>query len=159
MTEVTIELLGRAPLHVLELWGDPAPAAKRIAKALGYALPKVGQAEGTVLRLSPTTWLVEGDCAAIKAALGEGGAMTPTGGGYACVRLSGAKWRSLLMEGGLFDAERAAFGTNSVVTTLIEHVAVTLRVESDHSCLAYVPASHAADLLHFWQVSAGGLPQ
>ena len=159
MTDVTIEPLGRAPMHVLELWGDPAPAATRIAKALGHELPKAGCAAGNVLRLSPTTWLVTGDVFALKAALGDGGALTPNGGGYERVRLSGPKWRSLLMEGGLFDAESAAFGPDCVATTLIEHVTVTLRVESDGACLAYVPASHAADLFHFWQISAGGLPQ
>lgn len=159
MTDMIIERLGHAPLHVLELWGDPLAAAKRIAKALGHGLPKAGRAERAVLRLSPSTWLAEGGIAALKAALGDGGALTAAGGGYERVRLSGPKWRSLLMEGGLFDAESAAFDTDSVVTTLIEHVTVTLRVESDNACLAYVPASHAADLLHFWQISASGLPQ
>lgn len=159
MTDVTIEPLGRAPLHVLELWGDPKAAAKRIAKALGHDLPNAGRAIGTFLRLSPATWLVGGDVAALKAALGDGGALTAVGGGYERVRLSGPAWRSLLMEGGLFDAESPAFGTDSVVTTQIEHVTVTLRVESESACLAYVPASNAADLLHFWQISAGGLPQ
>ncbi len=159
MTDVAIEVLGRAPLHVLELWGDPKPAAERIAKALGHALPKSGRAEGLVLRLSPTAWLVEGDVAKLAKALGQDGALTPTGGGYERVRLSGAKWRSLLMEGSLFDAESAAFTVDCVVTTPIDHVAVTLRVESENACLAYVPASHAADLLHFWQISANGLPQ
>lgn len=159
MTDVTIEQLGRAPLHVLELWGDPRAAAKRIAKALGHDLPKAGKAQGNVLRLSPTTWLVEGDVGALNQALGDGGALTPTGGGYERVRLSGPKWRNLLMEGGLFDAESPAFGIDCVVTTPIDHVAVTLRVESEDACLAYVPASHAADLLHFWQLSADGLPR
>ncbi|HQV01975.1 MULTISPECIES: sarcosine oxidase gamma subunit [unclassified Novosphingobium] len=159
MTDVTIEQLGRAPLHMLELWGDPKAAAKRIAKALGHDLPKVGKAQGNVLRLSPTTWLVEGEAAAIEAALGDGGALTPTGGGYERVRLSGPAWRSLLMEGSLFDAESAQFAIDCVATTPIDHVAVTLRVESENACLAYVPASHAADLQHFWRLSAGGLPQ
>ena len=159
MTEVIIEPLGRSSLHVLELWGDPVATAKGIAKALGHGLPKAGCAAGSVLRLTPATWLIEGDTAALRAALGDGGALTPTGGGYERVRLSGPKWRSLLMEGGLFDAESAAFTTDSVATTLVEHVTVTLRVESDAACLAYVPASHAADLLHFWHISAGGLPR
>jgi heterotetrameric sarcosine oxidase gamma subunit len=159
VTDLTIEALGRAPLHMLELWGNPAPAAKRIAKALGHELPKVGKAKGNALRLAPTTWLIEGDAAAIKVALGDGGALTPTGGGYERVRISGPSWRNLLMEGSLFDAESATFGIDCVVTTAIDHVAVTLRVESENACLAYVPASHAADLLHFWQLSAGGLPQ
>jgi heterotetrameric sarcosine oxidase gamma subunit len=156
---VTIEKLGHAPLHVLELWGDPKAAAKRIAKALGHDLPAIGRAQGNVLRLSPTTWLVTGDIAALREALGDGGALTPTGGGYERVRLSGPAWRSLLMEGSLFDAESAEFAIDCVVTTPIDHVAVTLRVESENACLAYVPASHAADLLHFWQLSAGGLPR
>lgn len=159
MTEVMIEELGRAPLHVLELWGDPGPAAKRIAKALGHDLPATGRAQGNVLRLSPTTWLITGEVAAVRQALGDGGALTPAGGGYERVRLSGPAWRSLLMEGGLFDAESVEFSTDCVATTQIEHVTVTLRVEGAHSCLAYVPASQAADLLLFWRVSAGGLPR
>ncbi|WP_309753737.1 hypothetical protein [Novosphingobium sp.] len=159
MTELRIEPLERALLHVLELWGDPKRAAKQIAKALGHDLPGAGRAAGDVMRLSPTTWLVAGDVAAIKAALGDGGALTPVGGGYVRARLSGSKWRSLLMEGGLFNAEAPEFAADCVATTLIEHVTVTLRVESAAACLAYFPASHAADLLHFWQVSAGGLPQ
>lgn len=159
MTEVIIAPLGRSPLHVLELWGDPVPTAKGIAKALGHGLPKAGCAAGNVLRLTPATWLIEGDAAALKAALGDGGALTQIGGGYERVRLSGPKWRSLLMQGGLFDAESAAFSTDSVATTQIEHVTITLRVESEEACLAYVPASHATDLLHFWQISAGGLPR
>ena len=159
MTDVTIEPLGRAPLHLLELWGDPAAAARRAAKALGHDLPRSGRAQGAVLRHSPTTWLVDGDVAALKTALGDDGALTAVGGGLVRVRLSGPGWRSLLMEGGLFDAENAAFGPDSVATTLIEHVTMTLRVESESACLAYVPASHAEDLLHFWNVSVSGLPQ
>lgn len=150
MTELTISTLDPMPMAVLELWGVPAPTAKRLAKALGHALPKAGRAEGRVMRLGPTTWLIEGEHADLAGPLGEGGALTEVGGGYARVRISGAGWRELLMEGGLFDAESADFATDCVATTLIEHVTVTLRVESEASCLAYVPASQAADLLHFW---------
>lgn len=159
MTDVTIAELGRAELHQLDLWGDPKPAAARIAKALGHDLPRVGRATGNVLRTAPTSWLVEGDVTALRGALGEDGALTAVGGGLIRVRLSGPQWRSLLMEGSLFDAESAQFTTDCVATALIEHVTVTLRVENESACLAYVPASHAADLLHFWQISAGGLPQ
>jgi heterotetrameric sarcosine oxidase gamma subunit len=159
VTDVTITPLGRGPLHVLELWGDPRSAAKRIAKALGHDLPPAGRAAGQVLRLSPTTWMVAGDVSALRDSLGDGGAFTPTGGGYEQVRLSGPAWRSLLMEGGLFDAESPAFAVDCVVTTPIDHVTVTLRVESEDACLAYVPASLAADLLRFWNLSAGGLPR
>lgn len=159
MTEVSITELGRSALHQLELWGDPAPTAKRIAKALGHALPQAGRAHGAVLRLSPTSWLVSGDVAALAKTLGDGGSLTPVGGGLVQVRLSGSGWRSLLMEGGLFDAESAEFTADCVATVLIDHVTITLRVESEASCLTYVPASSAADLLRFWRISAGGLPQ
>lgn len=138
-------------MALLELWGDPAPAAKRLDKVLGHALPAAGRSEGRVLRLGPTTWLVEDDGADLAKPLGEGGALTQVGGGYARVRISGAGWRALLMEGALFDAESAAFAPGCVATTLIEHVTVTLRAESADSCLALVPASHAADLIHFWR--------
>lgn len=154
MTELQIEHLPPAPLHLLELWGDPRPAAARIAKVLGHALPPAGQSQGQVLRLSPTAWLIDGELPDLAKALGDDGALTSVGGGLVRLRFSGAGWRSLLMEGALFDAESPAFAPGCVATTLIEHVSVTLRVESDAACLAYVPASHAEDLLHFWKQAA-----
>ena len=39
MTEPDVTLLQPAPLAILELWGDPRPAAARLAKALGHGLP------------------------------------------------------------------------------------------------------------------------
>lgn len=151
MTEPSVTLLDPAPLAVLELWGDPKPAATRIAKALGHALPAAGRWEGAALRLSPTTWLIEGETAALAGTLGEGGALTEVGGGYARVRIVGAGWRALLMESALFDAESANFAPGCVATTLIEHITVTLKVESADACLALVPASHARDLIDLWQ--------
>lgn len=159
MTDVTIETLPAAPLHRLELWGDPVPAAESLALALGHPLPAAGRAQGDLLRCGPTTWIVEGDVGALEAALGDGGALTAIGGGFTRVRLSGPAWRSLLMEGGLFDFENPAFGPDSVATTLVEHVTLTVRVIDAGSSLVYVPASHAADLLHFWQVSGTTLPR
>jgi len=159
VTKVTIENCGHRPLHVLELWGNPTAAAARLKDALGFPLPAAGKAQANVLRTGPTTWLIEGAAENLGPALGDDGALTAVGGGYVCVRLSGAGWRSLLMEGGLFDAENPQFATDCVATTLIEHVTVTIRVESETSCCVYVPASYSADLLAFWTVSAGGLPQ
>lgn len=159
MTDVTIETLPPAPLHRLELWGDPVPTAARLAKTLGHPLPAAGRAQGDLLRCGPTTWMVEDDVSALEATLGDGGALTPIGGGFIRVRLSGPAWRSLLMEGGLFDFESPAFGPDSVTTTLVEHVTLTVRVIDSDSCLVYVPTSHSADLLHFWQVSAATLPR
>ena len=150
MTEPDVTLLQPAPLAILELWGDPRPAAARLAKALGHGLPAAGRWEGSVLRLSPTTWLVEGADDTLASALGEDGALTEVGGGYARVRISGPGWRALLMESALFDAENPDFAEGCVATTIIEHVTVTLKVESADACLVLVPASHARDLLELW---------
>ena len=113
MTDLTITPLPAAPLHVLEIWSEPRVVAQRFAAAKGFALPAMGQSAGTerltLMRFEPTVWLVEGDIAGLDAVLDEDGALTAIGGGIQRVRLSGAGWRTLLMEGGVFDAESAAF--------------------------------------------------
>jgi heterotetrameric sarcosine oxidase gamma subunit len=104
-----------------------------------------------LIRYEPTVWLVEGDATALPAILGEDGALTAIGGGVVRVRLSGPGWRTLLMEGGVFDAENAAFASGCSAATTIDHVAVRLHVVSEEMCDAYVPASFSAGLVHFWQ--------
>ena len=108
MTDVTITALPAAPLHALEIWSNPANVAKRFEAATGFALPSSGRSSGNdalrLIRFEPTVWLVEGDASVLPAVLGEDGALTAIGGGIVRVRLSGPGWRSLLMEGGVFDA-------------------------------------------------------
>jgi heterotetrameric sarcosine oxidase gamma subunit len=155
VTELTITPLPAAPLHVLEIWSEPGAVAARFAAAKGFALPAMNRAAGadglTLMRFEPTVWLVEGDGAGLDAILGEDGALTAIGGGIQRVRLSGAGWRTLLMEGGVFDAECAAFAPGHCAATIIDHVGVRLAVESDTACTAYVPVSFAADLIAFWR--------
>lgn len=158
MTEVTITALPAAPLDALEIWSNSTKAAARIKKACGLTLPETGRAAGndalTLIRFEPTVWLVEGDAAKLPAALGEDGALTAIGGGIVRVRLSGPGWRRLLMEGAVFDAENPAFAPGCSAATVIDHVNVRLHVTADDSCTVYVPASFAADMLHFWQAAA-----
>lgn len=158
MTEVTITTLPAAPLHALEIWSNPAEVAKRFEAATGFALPPSGRSGGTdalrLIRFEPTVWLVEGDALALPAVLGEDGALTAIGGGIVRVRLSGSGWRSLLMEGGVFDAETPAFTPGCSAATIIDHINVRLHVLSDNACIAYVPLSYAADMIHFWETSA-----
>lgn len=161
MTDLTITRLPPAPLHALELWGAPAKAAARIAKACGVALPAMGQsAEKDGLRLiryEPTVWLVEGDIAALNEALGDDGALTAIGGGIVRIELAGPRWRPLLMEGGVFDAESVDFAPGCSASTVIDHVNVRLLVTAKDRCMAFVPASYAADLIHFWELAAKAL--
>lgn len=155
MNEPTIALLPPAPLNALEIWSNPRDVAARFAAALDMELPVMGRSaahgELTLIRFEPTVWLVEGDPAPLAPILGEDGALTAIGGGIARVRIAGPGWRTLLMEGGLFDAESPTFAAGCAAATVIDHVAVRFRVESEDACLAYVPASYVAGLVHFWE--------
>ncbi len=165
MTSLTITLLPSASLNALEIWSNTAAVAKRFEAAAGFALPPKGHSAGTdamrLIRYEPTVWLVEGDASAQTAMLpkilGDDGAITAIGGGIVRVRLSGKGWRTLLMEGGVFDAESTEFSPGRSAATIIDHVAVRLHVVSENACDAYVPASFSAGLVHFWEVAAGSL--
>jgi heterotetrameric sarcosine oxidase gamma subunit len=154
VTDLTITRLAPAPLHALEIWSNPHEVAARMA-ALGVFLPALGKSATcsgmTLIRFEPTVWLVEGDVAALGPVLGEDGALTAIGGGIVRVRIAGAGWRRLLMEGGFFDAESPGFATGCSAASIIDHVALRLWVESDYACVVYVPASYAAGLVRFWE--------
>jgi heterotetrameric sarcosine oxidase gamma subunit len=158
VTDVTIIPLPAAPLHAFEIWGNAQAVAKRFEAATGFALPSLGTSGGSdatrLIRYEPTVWLVEGDASALPDILGEDGSLTPIGGGIIRVRLSGDGWRTLLMEGGLFDAESLSFAPGSSAATIIDHVAVRLHVVSEDACDVYVPASFSAGLVHFWEQAA-----
>lgn len=151
-------VLPAAPLHAVEIWRAPADVARRFQEAKGFALPAMGRSDRDnmlgLMRFEPTVWLAEGDVADLPSLLGGDGAITPIGGGIVRVRLSGRGWRALLMEGGVFDAENPAFGPGSCAATIIDHVNVRLHVVADDVCIAYVPSSFSAALLHFWEDAA-----
>jgi heterotetrameric sarcosine oxidase gamma subunit len=154
VTDVTITALPAAPLHALEIWSNPAAVAPRLKEALGIDLPVMGRSNGSdalrLIRYEPTVWLVEGNASALSDILADDGALTAIGGGIVRVRLSGTGWRTLLMEGGVFDAESPDFATGSSAATIIEHINVRLYVENEGACIAYVPSSFSRALLHFW---------
>lgn len=161
MTEVTITRLPPAPLHVLEIWSNPAKVAARIRKATGLALPAMGRSAGgealRLIRYEPQVWLVEGDPATLAATLGEDGALTAIGGGIVRVELAGSRWRRLLMEGGVFDAESAGFSSGCTAATVIDHIPVRLVVMGNDACVVHVSDSYAADLIEFWESAAQAL--
>ena len=161
MTDVTITLLPAAPLHVFEIWSNPAAVAKRFKAATGFELPATGTSGGSealrLIRFEPTVWLVEGDISALGDVLADDGALTAIGGGTVRIRLSGAGWRTLLMEGGVFDAEDPAFSAGCSAATIIDHVNVRLHVVDETTCDAYVPLSFSQGLMHFWEQAAEAL--
>ncbi len=147
-------------LFLVETWGDGAAVERRLAAA-GIATPALCRSTSSGdLRLmwwEPNTWLVRSPkplrdetAARLTEALAGDGAVTDVSGAFVQVRVEGALWRSLLMIGGVFDAEAEGFGPGSVAGTVIHHLPVRLDVIGDGAVDAYVPPSYAADLLHHW---------
>jgi heterotetrameric sarcosine oxidase gamma subunit len=161
VTKLSITSMPSAPLYAFEIWSNPLAVAKRFKAATGYDLPAMGRSDGTdatrLIRYEPTVWLAEGDVTALADILGNDGVITAIGGGIVRVRLSGPRWRELLMEGGVFDAENSGFAPGCSAATIIDHVAVRLHVVGDDSCIAYVPLSFSKGLLHFWHLVAESL--
>lgn len=161
MTDVTIAPLPPAPLHALEIWGDPQGVSRRFERAMGFAPPAMGRSTGTgaltLIRFEPTVWLAEGDVSGLDAILGEDGALTAIGGGIVRVAFNGSGWRRLLMEGGVFDAENPSFAPGCSAATVIDHVNVRLHVTGEAHCIAYVPASYAHDMIAFWNAAMAAL--
>jgi heterotetrameric sarcosine oxidase gamma subunit len=161
VTDVSVTLLPAAPLHVFEIWSNPAVVAQRFKAATGFDLPAMGRSAGTdalcLIRYEPTVWLVEGDAAALPPILAEDGALTAIGGGIVRVSLSGKGWRTLLMEGGVFAAENPAFATGCSAATIIDHVNIRLHVVGEDACDAYVPLSFSKGILHFWEEASRSL--
>lgn len=155
MTDMVIAVLPPVPLHALEIWSNPAAVAKRFLATTGFAMPQMGHSAGSdglrLIRYEPTVWLVEGDVTALPAILADDGTITAIGGGVERVRLTGPTWRTLLMEGGVFDAENPDFKPGCSAATIIDHVAVRLHVIADDACEIYVPASYSKGLIDFWE--------
>jgi heterotetrameric sarcosine oxidase gamma subunit len=158
MTDVTITRLPAEPLFALEIWSNPAKAATRIKKACSISLPAMGQSAASsglrLMRYEHTVWLAVGDVGKLSESLAEDGAITAIGGGVVRVELAGPRWRRLLMEGGVFDAESPDFAVGSCTATVIDHVNVRLLVTSEASCLVFVPTSFAIDMIGFWEAAA-----
>jgi heterotetrameric sarcosine oxidase gamma subunit len=158
VTDIAITVLPAVPLYAFEIWSNPAAVAKRFEAATGFALPATARSAGSdilrLIRYEPAVWLVEGDVSKLQEILNEDGALTAIGGGMARVRLSGKGWRSLLMEGGMFDAESSKFAPGCSAATIIDHVSVRLHVVNEDTCDAYVPASFSAGLIRFWGQAA-----
>jgi heterotetrameric sarcosine oxidase gamma subunit len=161
---VHVEPAAHRPLLLMAVWGD-LPAVER---RLGAALPAPGKAIAAqcrrVLWWEPGTWLVRAAADALpaapdslEAALDGEGAAVDVSGAFRRIALEGPAWRSLLMIGGVFDAESPAFGPGCVAGALIHHIPVRLDVLSPTMAEAYVPPSYAEDLLHRWRRSAARL--
>jgi heterotetrameric sarcosine oxidase gamma subunit len=162
VTDVSISVLPPTPLYALDIWANTTAVAARFEKAFSFALPCLGRSAGNsdlnLIRFEPTVWLAEGNTLRLHEILGDDGALTAIGGSVVRVRLSGGEWRSLLMEGSVFDAESGDFAPGCSAATIIDHVAVRLHVVNDETCDVFVPASFSSSLVHFWHEAAKTLP-
>jgi heterotetrameric sarcosine oxidase gamma subunit len=158
VTDFSLTVQPPALIFALEIWSNPQAVAERFESSVGFALPPMGRSGENdrlrLIRFEPTVWLVEGEISDLEDVLGNDGALTAIGGGIVRIHLSGSNWRALLMEGGIFDAENKHFAPGCSAATIIDHVPVRLHVVNDALCVAYVPASFSAGLLHFWHNAA-----
>lgn len=150
VTELTVSPAGA--LLALDLWdAADTPAA---SQALGLDLPGPGRAHvgtaGTIMRLGPRRWCLDGAGFALAPALGGCGVVTAIGGGWTRVQLHGAGWRDLVMECGLIDAENPEFGPGSVAASLLCHVRCVIHVREPAQCDVFVPSSYADHCLAQW---------
>ena len=140
-------------LFSLDVW-----EAGESAAAFGIALPEAGRsatvAAGTVLRIGPRRWWLDGSGFApdfLAKALHGSGVVTPVGGGWVRVGLSGAGWRDLIMTSGLIDAEDPNFGPGSVAVTPLHHARCVIHVRAASLCEVFVPASYADHCVSAWR--------
>ncbi len=161
MNEVAITALPAIALHQLEIWSDPIAVSRRVEAYCGFPLPAMGRSAKnntlSLVRFQPCVWLVEGEASLLAPCIGDDGALTAIGGGIVRVELSGTGWRTLLMEGGVFDAESPSFAVGCTAATIINHIDVHLHVGGDHRCIVYIPASFSDSLLHFWRAALASL--
>ena len=163
-TGVQVEPAASATLLIVEIWGDVAVVEARLRATLPAPGKALAAAGWRALWWEPETWLIrpaaEADstvAAGLSAAIGGEGALTDVSGAFRRIVLQGPAWRSLLMIGGVFDAESPSFGPGCVAGTVIHHTPVRLDVLSPTTVEAYVPPSYAEDLLHHWRRSAARL--
>jgi heterotetrameric sarcosine oxidase gamma subunit len=165
----TVQALGPAALIAVDVWGAFDSAAARLGERLGGSLPGLLATtdlagDWRALRVEPTLWWLIGPLAdleaeliAVEAALGEDGAAVDLSGGFARLEIDGPGWRELLMIGGVFDAEDAAFGAGSTAGTLLHHASVRYDVVDEGRVHIFVAPSHAQDLLHHLRAAAARL--
>ena len=166
---VTLTALPPAALIAFDIWGDIGPVSERVAAALGGKLPPLagsGDLPGAwrAIRVEPTVWwltgpldMAEAVVAVLETVLEEDGGVTELSGGFTRIGVRGPSWRELLMIGGIFDAESAAFGAGSTAGTLLHHVGVRYDVVRDDEVHIHLGPSYGGDLLHHLSAAASRL--
>jgi heterotetrameric sarcosine oxidase gamma subunit len=166
---VSVEPLPPAGLIELHVWGDLGRAMTRVADVLGAPLPAPGHAADVgagwrAIRIGPARWRLAGPLEEIDArlerfdqALAPDGAAIDLSGGFARLRIVGDGWRSLLMIGGVFDAEDLAFGPGCTAATVLRHVAVRYDVVGEDTVDVWLAPSTLEDCLHGLRAAAAHL--
>lgn len=143
MIELTTQPAGA--LSVLDMWHGATFVAGDVAlPGPGRALPL---GDGHVLCVGPRRWWLDGVALAVPAE----GAITAIGGGWTRARITGPGWRTMLMQGALFDAEHPDFGPGCVATALFAHAGVVVHVRAAEAIDLFVPATLADHVLALWR--------
>jgi len=149
---LTCEVAAADALFRLEIWGDQAAVEQRLGTALPAPCRSATRDGERLIWWEPSTWLIRAPSGAVlEIAASDDGAVTEVSGGFRRLRVQGAGWRSLLMIGGVFDAESPAFAPGCVAATVIHHLPVWLDVIDPETVDAYTPPSYAAELKRHWE--------
>lgn len=101
-------------------------------------------------------WLIDGgDVTTLAEQIAGRGALTPIGGGFVRLTVTGPGWRELLTVSGWFDTEGPDFTVGSFAATMIHHVPVRIIVASETECDVYVSASYASTITDLWDSATG----
>lgn len=137
VAEVALTVAAAGDVVAIDLWSDAVPGFGALC----------------AVRVEPRRWwLIDAGAAAdaVAESVRDDGTVTPIGGGLIRATLTGPGWRSLLMVGGVFDAEAPGFGAGGCAATVIDHVPVWI-VPLDHDvCAVFFAASYAGGLVELW---------
>jgi heterotetrameric sarcosine oxidase gamma subunit len=162
VTDATrIEIDPPAALLAVEVWSD-APAVREALPPFGVARDVDGG--WRALGVEPSVWWLSGPLddrderlASLTPIVAGDGNVSDLTGGFVRIRITGRRWRSLLMIGGVFDAEDPAFAVGRTVGTLLHHVTVRYDVVAEDVVAVWVAPSYADHLIQHLRLAAARL--
>lgn len=163
-----IRLQEQAALDIIQVdaWDSHADKAKAaIEKAIGLSTPGpvsacLNDSDLRILSIGPNRWLVvepeKRDLFSIlaKHVTSDLAVLVDQGHGRVCWRLSGPRWRDLLVKGSTIDFDGSAFQPGHCVGTALGHFTVTIHCRNDLEVDIYGARSFAVDLNHWLKSSA-----
>lgn len=155
------EIVGRGVVSVVARSGREGALRALVETTFGVALPdgprRATGRDVAFIGVGPGKWLAIGLPVAALAPLAGLAAIVDQSGAYGVLSLTGEAAQKLLGRAVAIDLDDAAFGADSVATTIIEHVGVTLARTgaTPPAYELYVVRSYAQSLAHWLHEAMG----